>query len=247
MPRLYELEYGAIELKRCYQKNMCAGIGFSLLISTIIAMAVWVASLASDPPVVIVNNRPIDTVPFTPLGHIVVIPSQPGINVAPLDLTKKLTGKIEVVDDGFEGGATTAKIPNQKEIEGIINGIYISGAGEDGGVGGFNGVVGKYDGIPSPDTFIICEEQPVLIHEEPPVYPKLAEEAGFSATVTVQAFVSKDGKVLKAMVVKNDRPGIGFEEAAICSALKSIYRPALQNGHPVGIWIVYKVRFVIGD
>lgn len=245
MPRIYELGYGAIELKQSYQKNMLAGIGFSISISAIIALTLWIASITAEPPRIAPIERVVDTLTIIPLPGIVIIPDVSGIKAAPPDLSLDLTGIIEIVDNGFEAGTTRSNIPNEKEIEDIIRGIYGSGTGDEGDEGGFSGVVGSYDGIPSPDVFIPCQVEPIIVYEEPVIYPKLAAEGRFSATVIVQAFVSKEGRVLKAEAIKSTRTKMGFEEAAICSALKSVYRPAIQNGSPVGVWIVYKIKFVM--
>jgi len=51
--------------------------------------------------------------------------------------------------------------------------------------------------------------------------------------------------VKKAVAVKCTRPNMGFEEAAVAAAYKYIYRPAIQNGDPVGVWIAYRVDFII--
>jgi len=38
---------------------------------------------------------------------------------------------------------------------------------------------------------------------------------------------------------------MGFEEAAVKAAYKCRYRPAIQNGNPIGVWISYTVEFVL--
>jgi len=63
--------------------------------------------------------------------------------------------------------------------------------------------------------------------------------------VMVQAYVDKNGEVKKAQAVKTNRPNMGFEEAAVKAAYKCKYRPAIQNGNPVGVWIGYRVEFTL--
>jgi protein TonB len=101
------------------------------------------------------------------------------------------------------------------------------------------------DYMPSPDEFIAVEVQPAQIYEEIPDYPRLAQEGGFAAKVIIEAFVDKDGSVKKAQAKSCTRPNMGFEEAAIKAAYDCKYRPAIQNGTPIGIWISYVVDFKI--
>jgi protein TonB len=96
-----------------------------------------------------------------------------------------------------------------------------------------------------PDSFVVLEIEPVQIYEELPEYPRLAQEGGFTGWVLIQAFIDKNGDVKKAQAVKTNRPKMGFEEAAIKAAYKCKYRPAIQNGEPIGVWIAYRVKFTL--
>jgi len=44
-------------------------------------------------------------------------------------------------------------------------------------------------------------------------------------------------------LVKESGANAGFEEAALKAARKRKYRPALQNGQPVAVWVTYKKIF----
>ncbi|MDD4050526.1 MAG: energy transducer TonB [candidate division Zixibacteria bacterium] len=97
--------------------------------------------------------------------------------------------------------------------------------------------------LPNPDEFIAVDEHPVQIYGEPPIYPVAARRANVTGSVMVQAFVDPQGKVLKANALKCDRPGYGFEIAAVAAAYKGKWRPATVNGKPIGMWVTYKVDF----
>lgn len=99
--------------------------------------------------------------------------------------------------------------------------------------------------IPDPATFIDVDELPVQLQEGPIEYPEAAKQARKTADVIVQAYVGPDGKVLRVNALKCSRPGMGFEEAAIKAAFKGLWRPAKLNGKPVGVWVAYKVDFVL--
>ena len=84
--------------------------------------------------------------------------------------------------------------------------------------------------------------QPEAIRMVEPVYPEAEEKAGKKGTVWVRALVSSTGKVAKAEVAKSS--GIeAFDKAAIEAAYKCTYKPAVQEGEKVSVWITYKVHF----
>jgi TonB family protein len=103
------------------------------------------------------------------------------------------------------------------------------------------------DYMPPADTFIAVELEPALINEVVPEYPRLARDGGFTGNVIVQAYVDKNGVVKKAQAVKCTRPGMGFEEAAVKAAYQEQWRPAIQNGNPIGVWVARKFQLVLGN
>lgn len=98
-------------------------------------------------------------------------------------------------------------------------------------------------GIP-PDTVVIpYDHAPKMISQGPAEYPRMAKAGRFTGAVTVKAFVDSTGTVRKAVAVKCNRPGMGFEEAAVISAYKSTFEPATYKDKPVGVWFTYEVKF----
>jgi protein TonB len=55
---------------------------------------------------------------------------------------------------------------------------------------------------------------PELISKVEPVYPELARVARLEGTVILQASIGKDGAVHDVEVRRDNRPGMGFDEAA---------------------------------
>jgi TonB family protein len=97
--------------------------------------------------------------------------------------------------------------------------------------------------VPPPDTFIAIDQQPQPLDLEPPTYPEEAKKAGIDGQVFVKVFVSKDGEVLQALIMKETPLNVGFGEAAVKAARQGKWKPAIQNGKPVGAWVAYPVRF----
>jgi len=99
------------------------------------------------------------------------------------------------------------------------------------------------DGWPLPTEFVSVEEMPVLIYNEPPAFPEMAELTGQSGIVWIQALIDREGHVQKAQVVKPSGTNVGFEDEAVKAAYLNLYKPAIQNGRPVPVWITYRVVF----
>lgn len=95
-----------------------------------------------------------------------------------------------------------------------------------------------------PDTVAIpYDREPKMISQGPAEYPRLAQAGRFTGVVIVKVYIDSTGVVRKAKTIKCNRPGMGFEEAAVKSAYKSTFEPAAYKGKPVGIWFKYEVSF----
>jgi protein TonB len=97
--------------------------------------------------------------------------------------------------------------------------------------------------FPSADEFVAVEQMPVEIKREQPVYPDIAELTNTEGVVWIKALVDKNGKVREARVARSSGSNVGFDEAAVEAAYKFLYKPAIQNGQPVAVWVTYKVVF----
>jgi len=97
------------------------------------------------------------------------------------------------------------------------------------------------------EKFIPVDIMPELMHIEEPVYPEKAKKDGILADVWIKAYVDQNGKVTHAKAEKCTEPGYGFEDSALAAAKLCTYKAAIQDGRPVGVWISYKVSFVLAD
>ena len=64
--------------------------------------------------------------------------------------------------------------------------------------------------------------------------------------VWVKALVDKEGNVRQAMVLKSSGTQ-AFDDAAVAAAYKNKFKPGIQNGRPVAVWVSYKVEFKLND
>jgi TonB family protein len=236
-----QMPYGAFELKSTYQRNMIMGTAFSALLTALVVFSVWIYNVITYQ-----NMEPTNVIRIKTIADLGAPPSlqakPPQIDIAKPNVAAPKIGipkpvaEDEVVDENVV-------IASREELQEINAPVLSGNEGENGSKIVID--IPQDDYMPSPDEFIPVEEQPVQIYEEIPEYPRLAQDGGFTGSVWVQAFVDKDGNVKKAQAVKCNRPNMGFEDAAVAAAYKCKYRPAIQNGNPIGVWIQYKVEFTL--
>jgi protein TonB len=235
------IPYGAFELKRNYQKNMLLGTGFSAALTALVIFSVWMYNVITYEELEVRNVVRIKTI--ADLGAPPSLAAKPPqIDIAkPAQVAPKVgvptpVSDEEVVDEDMA-------IATREELQDINAPALADTAG--GGGAELQIDIPEDDYMPPPEDFVPHEVEPEQIYEEIPEYPRLAQDGGFAATVVVQAYVDKDGSVKKAQAVKCTRPNMGFEEAAVKAAYKCKYRPAIQNGNPIGLWIEYRYSFVL--
>ena len=95
-----------------------------------------------------------------------------------------------------------------------------------------------------PVEFWKVEQKPELIDGAAPEYPPIARDVGLEGTVFVKLLVGKDGRVEQASVVRGKDI---FQEAALKAARQFVFKPGLQNGRIVKVWMLLPVRFHLTD
>lgn len=239
MIRVVSTPYGAFELKSRYQHNMMMGIGFSIAITSLILLSIWLYNMVTYEDMEIKEVIKVKTlVDLGPPLSMEII--RPKVEVKTPSKAAPKVG-IPIPTDASELAEPDIVIVSKDDLRGIVTPSFGDNGGSDAGIV----IEIPIEEVLPPDTFIWVEEPPELVFEELPIYPRLAQEGGFSGWVVLHAYVNKQGEVKKAKAVKTNRSGMGFEEAAIKAAYKCKYRPAIQSGAPVGVWIAYKVEFKI--
>ena len=101
------------------------------------------------------------------------------------------------------------------------------------------------DYIPKMDEFVAVEKEPEIISAPPPEYPEMARNAGVRGQVIVSFLVNKKGDVTQVKVIKASPPGLGFEDKATAAVKGWKFKPAINNGQPVAIWVTQPIRFTL--
>ena len=91
---------------------------------------------------------------------------------------------------------------------------------------------------PGPDVVV-----PKLLSRPDAHYPPAAKRMNRRADVVVRVLVDEKGRVAQAERL-GDPVGLGFDEAAIEVARRSIYQPATKEGIKVKFWTTMKITFV---
>lgn len=235
-------DYGAFELKIKYQRNMLLGVLFSAMLVVVFVGGAYIykaitAEDYSDVPVQIIKTiadlGPPPTVAKKPPTIKI---DQPQLAAPKVGIPKPVADE-DVIDQDVV-------IASRQELADIVAPDVAS---TDLDQGGANVVVDIPDDayLPAPDEFVPVEIPAEMIYEEVPEYPRLAKQANMEAVVWVKALVDKNGSVVKAMVFKSSGSKAGFDEAAVAAAYKCKFKPAIQNGRPVAVWVAYQVEFTL--
>ena len=229
--------YGAYELKAKYQRNFLMGTLMTIAFVALILITAWIISAmkaneGADAPVVVIKT----VADLGPPPSIAKKPPQVKVNQPNVAAPKVGIPKPVADDEVLDEDVVLATRDELAEI--VAPDITAS----DNAGGDIVVDIQDEDYLPAPDEFVPHEVEPQMIKEQKPVYPRLAEQAGITGVVWVKALVDKDGTVKKAMVAKSSGTE-SLDEAAVKAAYKCIYKPAIQNGRPIAVWVVYKVEF----
>jgi len=233
--------YGAFELKKLYPRNYSIGLAIAVFIHLLgIGSYYAVQALNKDeedapmvgrvlkyselgPPPSITNEAPPQIAvsgPVAPptVGVPVPVPDEQAPPEATIASQQELSQQA-APSLGADLGAGQATIQQDIKIES--------------------------DEEPSMDAFVAVEKLPEMVVAAKPEYPEIAKRAGITGKVFVKVLVDKEGRPKRAVVIKTDSEL--FNQPAIDAAMKSAFTPALQNNHPIAVWIVLPYRFQLQE
>lgn len=236
------VSYGAIELKRCYQKH--------LGLAVIIAGALHLALMGGFMLYSNITSRVPEAAGVVRIKTIAELAAPPSLSqqqapqvavVAP-GIAPPSIGIPEAVPD--EEAPEEVTIATQEELGKIADLSATSIIGDAGG-DSIAIEIPLEEYLPSREEFTPYDEAPVQLNEVTYEYPPLAKEAGIEGTVWIKALVDKSGKVRDALIYKQSGSSAGFEDVAKEGAFKIKFKPAISNNQPVAVWVVYPVRFTL--
>jgi len=237
------VSYGAIELKRCYQKHL----GLAVIIAGALHLVVIGGFLLYSKITAKVPEA-VGVVRIKTIAELAAPPSVsqqqvPQVAVAAPGIAPPSIGIPKAVPD--EEAPEEVTIATQEELGKIAD---LSAQSIIGGEGGGDSIaieIPLEEYLPAPGEFVPYDENPVALNQVIPEYPPLAKQAGIEGTVLIEALVDKKGNVRDARVIKPSGSSAGFEEAALEAAYKIKWKPAISNNQPVAVRVVYPVIFTL--
>lgn len=232
--------YGAYELKSRYQRNFVLGTLITLAFVLAILGTFWLIGAlqggdeaVNAAPVVIKTIAELGPPPTIAKKPPQVKVNQPNVAAPKVGIPKPVADE-EVLDDDVV-------LATRDELAEIVApDIQTMSEGQ----GDIVVDIDESEYLPDASEFVPVEIYPEMIYEEKPEYPRLARGAGLEGTVWVQALVDKEGTVRKAQVARSSGTA-ALDEAAVQAAYKNRFKPGIQNGRPVAVWVTYKVDFRI--
>jgi len=232
--------YGALELKRAYQRNMSIGIlSASMLLLIIISGALYVDYLNADqpteigkpviPPTVILGAPPTISAQEIPILIQTIQRTQPSFGIPTPVPDEEAPAEVEIAT--MDDLASMASPEPAWDLDDVGD-QYI--------------VIPNLDKLlPPPDSFVAYEEAPIIVENVLPIYPEIARRAGIEGIVWVSVLLDKSGSVRDVRISRESGRNAGFEEAAIEAARLTVWKPAISNGQPVALWVSYKIVFTL--
>lgn len=239
--------YGAHALKASYQRNMLLGLVFATLVALSAAGAIVVSGLLApvEAPIAAVVEEDSGRFEWSP-DEEVVIEREIGVGGRKPPIEHRGVVIPKPVADSLLLDGDEVTIATRQELAATVNAYGVDTLIDGGsrGLGEFDGSVGTGE-LPEPGPdFTPCEIYPEMIYQHVPEYPRLAKQAGIEGMVWVQALVDEDGEVERAKVAKSS--GVSsLDESALRAAYENKFKPGIQNGRPVPVWVTYKVEFVL--
>lgn len=233
--------YGAYELKSKYQRNFALGALSVLALVLLILFSVWLVKVITggDDDAVAGVMRIKTIAELGPPPTIAKKPPQ--INVQkPNVVAPKVGIPKPVADEDVQDQDVT--IASREELADIQAPDISASAGDQK----VEVDIKDDEYLPPPDEFVPVEVQPEMIYQQAPEFPRIAKQAGMTGLVWVKALVDKEGNVRQAMVLKSSGTQ-AFDDAAVAAAYKNKFKPGIQNGRPVAVWVSYKVEFKLND
>ena len=224
----FKVDYGAIELKRIYQKFTSWSLGLATLVQLFGLGAYWGSIWLAE------EEEPIRTVrilKYTDLGPPPSLQNQqaaPNVAISAPSVKPSIGIPVPVPDAEVSPEQTFA---SQQELSQAVSEVNVGTGGGDVDI--------RID--EEPPDFVAVEKEPAIVKKVEPKYPEIALRAGLEGTVYVKMWVDKEGKVRKVVILKSDAEI--FNQAAHDAAMQWVYTPALMQKGPVSVWVAVPFKF----
>ncbi len=231
-------EYGAVELKRFYQRYWTTGFLIAVAIHMLIVGSYYLVGLLSEEEPPMMTVRIMKYSDLGPPPSITSANTPPPIAVSAPAAKPTVGAPVPVPDAEVSPEQTIATQTEMQQLAPVVDPNVSSG-----GVEIQQDI--KIDEDAPPADFVPVEKEPAPIKKIEPKYPELAMRAGLEGKVWVKIWVDKEGKPRQVVVLKSDAEI--FNEPAVEAAKQWLFTPAYMNNGPVAVWVSIPFRFKLAD
>lgn len=232
-------QYGAVELKKVYQKYWLIGFAIAVAIHFILIGSYYLVGLLSEEEPPMVTVRIMKYSDLGPPPSITSANTPPPIAVSAPAAKPTVGAPVPVPDAEVSAEQTMA---TQTEMSQAVAPI-VEGSSADGPVEIEQDI--RIDEDAPPADFVPVEKEPVPVKKVEPKYPELAQRAGLEGKVWVKIWVDKEGRAKQVVILKSDAEI--FNEPAVEAAKQWVFTPAYMNNGPVAVWVSIPFRFKLAD
>ncbi len=233
--------YGAFELKRLYPKYYTLGLTAAVAVHLLV-LVIYFLSGSERNVVEKFVPKEVKEIDLDKFKAPSLLPNIPDAGALISPAAKRDGIPVPVDDEKAEPDATIKTTVERRDADPL--GKTLSD-GDILKVKEIPAIIEPPEILPGENEFVPVEKLPELIVAPKPEYPAVAIKAGIIGKVHVKILVSKEGKVLKGFIFKSDSELLN--QAALDVAVKSVFTPAIQNNHPVAVWIVMNYNFNLRD
>ena len=231
----FHVDYGAIELKKSYQKFLSRALVVATGVMLMGVGSYWGAVKLSE------EEEPHYVARIIKYSELGPPPSlqnaqAPAVAVSAPAVKPSVGIPVPVPDAEVNPEQTIA---TQQELSQAVNQSTDAGTGTGGQVDI------KIDEDGPPPDFVPYEKEPVVVKKVDPKYPEIALRAGLEGNVITKVWVDQEGKVRKVVILKSDAEI--FNQAAIDAASSWVFTPAVMQKGPVSVWVSIPFRFRLSN
>jgi protein TonB len=233
--------YGAFELKRLYARNYAIGVAVAVILHLLLISSYYLYQ--------VMTREDVDNVPtvrimkYSELGPPPSIDQEVAPQIAVASQTVAPTVGVPVPVPHDEAPPDQTIQTQEQMAQQQAPTLSDIGTGQAQITKDITIEQNKENDEPDMNSFTAVEKYPEMVVSAKPDYPEIAKRAGITGKVYVKVLVDKEGRPKKAVVIKSDSDL--FNQPAIDAAMKSAFTPALQNNHPIAVWIVLPYRFTL--
>jgi len=232
-------QYGAVELKKVYQKYWLTGLAIAVAIHLLIVGSYYIVGLLGEEEPPMISVRIMKYSDLGPPPSITSANTPPPIAVSAPAAKPTVGAPVPVPDAEVSAEQTMA---TQTEMSSQVAPI-VGDMDAGGSVEIEQDIVIDEDAPPA--DFVPVEKEPVPVKKVEPKYPELAMRAGLEGKVWVKIWVDKEGRPKQVVILKSDAEI--FNEPAVEAAKQWVFTPAYMNNGPVAVWVSIPFRFKLAD